>query len=68
LREQFARVHAKLDRPIGNVDNLIVHLSAAVAEAGDVRVGLVEANGRLDSMDRRPDRIEPRLELTGARA
>ena len=63
LREQFARVHVKLDRVIEDVGNLKVRVSALEAEAGYVRVGLAEVNSRLDRMDRRIDRIERRLDL-----
>ena len=63
LREQFARVHVKLDRVIEDVGNLKVRVSALEAEAGYVRVGLAEVNSRLDRMDARIERIERRLEL-----
>jgi archaellum component FlaC len=66
LREQFARVHTKLDRMQGDLDNVKVRLSATEAEAGHVRVGLAEVNARLDRMDQRLDRIERRLALADA--
>jgi tetrahydromethanopterin S-methyltransferase subunit G len=68
LREQFARVHVKLDRLIGDIDNPKVRMSAAEAEAGHVRIGLAEVNSRLDKMDKRLDRIERRLDLIEAEA
>jgi tetrahydromethanopterin S-methyltransferase subunit G len=63
LREQFARVHAKLDRLIGDLDNLKVRMSEA--DFGHTRAVLAEVNGRLDRMDKRLDRIERRLDLVG---
>ena len=68
LREQFARVNAKLDRMQGDLDNLKVRMSAAEAESGHVRIALAEVNSRLDRMDKRLNRIEGRLELTDAEA
>ena len=63
LREQFARVHARLDVIQGDITNLKVRMSALEAEAGHTRIGLAELNSRLDRMDARIDRIERRLEL-----
>ncbi len=66
LREQFAGVHARVDRIEDDLSNVKALMSAAEAEAGHVRIGLAEVNGRLDRMDKRLDRIERRLELVGA--
>jgi hypothetical protein len=66
LREQFARVHVKLDRITDDVTNLKVRMSALEAEAGYVRIGLAEVNARLDRLDARVGRIERRLELADA--
>ncbi len=63
LREQFARVHLRLEAIQGDMTNLKVRMSALEAEAGHVRIGLAEVNSRLDRMDSRVERIERRLDL-----
>ncbi len=68
LREQFARVNAKLDIVQGDVTNLKVRMSALDAEAGHVRIGLAEVTGRVDRMDARIDRIKRHLDLVAAPA
>ena len=68
LREQFARVHTKLDLISGDVTNLKVRMSGLEAEAGHVRLGLAEVNSRLDRLDERVARIERRLDLADAPA
>ncbi len=59
LREQFARVHVKLDRLSDDVGNLKVRMSA-------VETGLAGVNSRIDRMEVRLDRIERRLDLVDA--
>jgi uncharacterized protein YceH (UPF0502 family) len=68
LREQFARVNARLDLISGDVTNLKVRMSGLEAEAGHVRLGLAEVNSRLDRLDERVARIERRLDLADAPA
>ena len=68
LREQFLRVHDKLDGLRGDMTNLKVRLSTLEAESGHVRIGLAEVNSRLDRMDGRIERLERRLELADAHA
>jgi tetrahydromethanopterin S-methyltransferase subunit G len=62
-REQFARVHTKLDRIGADVSNLKGRVSIPEADAGHTRIGLAEVNSRLDRMDNRLERIEVRLDL-----
>jgi len=66
LREQFARVNAKLDLLTGDVANLKVRITGLEAESGHVRLGLAEVNSRIDRMDTRLERIERRLDLVEA--
>lgn len=68
LRKQFARMHMKLDLIAGDVTNLKVRMSDLEAEAGYVRLGPAEVNGRLDRPDERVARIEWRLDLADAPA
>jgi uncharacterized protein YutD len=68
LREQFSRVHTKLDLIAGDVTNLKVRMSGLEAEARYVRLGLAEVNSRLDRLDERVARIERRLDLADAPA
>lgn len=63
LREQFARLHTKLDRIAGDVTNLKVRMSGLEADAGYSRVAMGEINARLDRMDDRLERVERRLNL-----
>ncbi len=63
LREQFARVHTKLDRISGDVTNLKVRVSSLEADSGHMRIGLAELNSRLDRMDARLERMETRMGL-----
>jgi hypothetical protein len=63
LREQFSRVHVKLDRIGADVSNLKGRVSSLDADAGHTRIGLAEVNSRLDRMDIRLERIEVRLDL-----
>ncbi|MBV9654567.1 MAG: hypothetical protein JOZ42_08385 [Acetobacteraceae bacterium] len=66
LREQFARVNDKLDRKRGDMSNPILRVSVLGAEAGQVRIGLAEVNGRLDRIEARLERIERRLDIVPA--
>ncbi len=49
-----------------DVTNLKVRMTNLEAEAGHVRIGLAEVNGRLDRMDAAFNRIEWRLEFIKA--
>jgi tetrahydromethanopterin S-methyltransferase subunit G len=62
-REQFARVHAKLDLIGNDVSNLKGRVSGLEADAGHTRVALAELNARVDRVDMRLERIERRLDL-----
>ena len=66
LREQFARVHMKLDRLADDVTNLKVRVSAIEADLGHLRIGIAEVNNRLDRLDGRVSLIERRLDLADA--
>ena len=66
LREQFARVHTKLDRLADDVTNLKVRVSAIEADLGYLRIGVAEVNTRLDRLEGRISPIERRLELADA--
>ncbi len=66
LREQFARVHIKLDRLTDDMTNVKVRLTLLEAESGHIRLALAEVNSRLDRTDKRLDRIEHRLDLADA--
>ena len=68
LREQFARVHTKLDRLADDVTNLKVRVSAIEAELGHLRIGQAEINSRLDRLEGRVSMIERRLDLADAPA
>jgi tetrahydromethanopterin S-methyltransferase subunit G len=61
LREQFARVHARFDRLEEKVSNLQVRVTQIDREIGSLRLGVADLNGRLDSMERRLDRIDEKL-------
>ena len=66
LREQFWRMHTRLDRIAEDVTNLNLRGSAVAADLGYVRIGLAEVNGRPDRLDARIERVERRLDLTDA--
>ncbi len=66
LREQFRRVHEKLDRIVDDVTNLKVRMSSLGSETGHVRIGLAEVNGRLDRVDTRLGRIERQADIVKA--
>ena len=63
LREQFAGVHTKLDRISGDVTNLKMQVSSLEADSGHMRIGVAGLNSRLDRMDARLERMEPRMGL-----
>ncbi|HKM62611.1 MAG TPA: hypothetical protein VJY39_08990 [Acidisphaera sp.] len=66
LRENFARVHAKLDRIGEDVRNLQVRMPNLEGGIGHLTIGQAELNSRMDGFERRLDRIERRLDLTDA--
>jgi hypothetical protein len=72
LREQFARVNAKLDRLASDVSDLKVRMTSVEAQTGSLLA--TEAGHyavtmqRLDRVDGRLDRIERRLDLAEAGA
>ena len=66
LREQFRRVHEKLDRIVDDVTNLKVRMSSLESETGHVRIGLAEVNGRLDRVDTRLGRLERQADIVKA--
>ena len=66
LREEFARVHTKLDRLADDVTNLKVRVSAIEGVLGHLRIGIAEVNTRLDRLDGRVAPIERRLDLADA--
>ena len=61
LREQFARVHVKLDVIVADVSNRKGRVSGLEADAGHTRIALAELNARVDRVDTRLERIERRL-------
>ena len=64
LRENFSRVHAKLDLVAADAKDLKVRMSALEANVAYLHVTVAGQNSRLDRVDARLERIERRLELT----
>jgi len=63
LREQFARVHVKLDRVIADVGDLKVRVTSLETAVAGLHGDFANQSARLDRMDARLDRIERRLDL-----
>jgi hypothetical protein len=58
VTDQFARVHAKLDRLVDAMNGLKARGAASEGEAASLRVELAEINARLERIDLRLDRLE----------
>jgi predicted nucleic acid-binding Zn-ribbon protein len=63
LREQFARLHTKMDRIIDDVADLKSRMTGVELELGRLSVRVAETNARIDRIEVRLDRIERRLDL-----
>jgi predicted nucleic acid-binding Zn-ribbon protein len=66
MREQFARLHTKMDRIIDDVGDLKARMTGVELELGRLSVRVAETNARIDRIEVRLDRIERRLDLTEA--
>jgi predicted nucleic acid-binding Zn-ribbon protein len=66
LREQFARVHVKLDRLSDDVGNLKVRMTSFESQIALIHGDFANQSGRLDRIESRLDRIERRLDLADA--
>lgn len=66
LREQFARVHVKLDRLSDDVGNLKVRMTSVESQVALIHGDFANQSGRLDRIEGRLDRIERRLDLADA--
>jgi predicted nucleic acid-binding Zn-ribbon protein len=66
LREQFARVHIKLDRLTDDVANLKVRMTSVETQVALLHGDFANQSGRLDRIENRLDRIERRLDLADA--
>lgn len=66
LREQFARVHEKLDRVIADVGDLKVRVTSLERAVAGLHGDFANQSARLDRIDLRLERIERRLELESA--
>jgi predicted nucleic acid-binding Zn-ribbon protein len=66
LREQFARVHVKLDRLSDDVGNLKVRMTSVESQVALIHGDFANQSGRLDRIEARLDRIERRLDLADA--
>jgi predicted nucleic acid-binding Zn-ribbon protein len=64
MREQFARLHTKMDRIIDDVGNLKVRMTGVELELARLSGRVAETNARIDRIEVRLDRIERRLDLT----
>jgi hypothetical protein len=62
LREQFARVHVKLDRLSDDFGNLKVRMTSVETQVALLHGDFADRSGRLDRIDGRLDRFERRLD------
>lgn len=63
LREQFARLHERLDTIDRRIDELTTRTARLERSIADLHVALAEQSARIDHVDARCARIERRLEL-----
>jgi predicted nucleic acid-binding Zn-ribbon protein len=66
VREQFARVHVKLDRLSDDVGNLKVRMTSVESQVALIHGDFANQSGRLDRIESRLDRIERRLDFADA--
>ena len=66
LREQFARVHIKLDRVIDDVGNLKVRMTSVATRVALPHGDFANQSGRLGRIESRLNRIASRLDLADA--
>lgn len=66
LREQFARVHVKLDALTEDVADLKRRMTSLEVSVSLLHGDFAGQSMRIDRMDARLDRIEARLELVNA--
>jgi hypothetical protein len=66
VREQFARVHVKLDRLSDDVGNRKVRMTSVERQVALIHGDFANQSGRLDRIESRLDRIERRLDFADA--
>jgi hypothetical protein len=66
LREQFSRVHAKLDNLTASVLDVSRGVSSLEVQVANIHGDFANQSVRLDRVEQRLDRIERRLELVPA--